>query len=343
MSTVTLPRGSTPDLVVAVDGGGSKTDAVLLSRDGRVLARRRGPGSSPQLDGLESSVRTVDAVIREVLEGREYSHLAQVSLYLSGLDLPAEIDAYRAAITPLPWAIEGIVVENDLHALLRAGTDSDDAVAIVCGTGMNAIGVRADNAQIRFPAIGSISGDWGGGSSLGAEVLWNAARAADGRGPSTMLSELLLAALGVDSIESLIEDYHFERRSTSELSSLAPLIFRAAAAGDAVATAVVERQADEVVAYARACISRLGLQHEAVPIVVGGGVARSRDPLLVERIVSGLAEVAPRAQLIIVDAAPVLGAALLALADSGAESAAIAAARSALDVLADELVAEPVG
>jgi len=323
-------RASDPGrFVVAVDGGGSKTDAVLLGLDGALLARARGVGSSPQIDGLESSVRTVDALIREV-RGAAGGDPEQVSLYMSGLDLPAEIDAYRGAIAGLDWAHDGIVVENDLHALLRAGADEADAVAIVCGTGMNAIGVRADGAQVRFPALGGISGDWGGGSSLGGDVLWHAARAADGRGPATMLLPMLLDALGATSLDVVIEDLHFGRRQGTALAALAPLVFEAASRGDAVAIGLVDRQADEVVAYARACLTRLELLDHQVPVVIGGGVARSRDPLLVDRVVAGLAALAPRATLRIVDDAPVLGAALLALADAGAEPAALDRARAEL-------------
>lgn len=321
---------SSPRFVVAVDGGGSKTDAVLLDLDGAVVARARGRGSSPQIDGLESSVRTVDAVIGEVTAGRAPAELAQVSLYMSGLDLPAEIEAYRGAIDGLPWALEGIVVENDLHALLRAGADEPDAVAIVCGTGMNAIGVRADGAQVRFPALGGISGDWGGGSSLGGEVLWHSARAADGRGPSTRLHPMLLEAFGAATLDEIVEDLHFGRRSETTLASLAPIVFSAADDGDEVALGLVARQADEVLAYARACLSRLELFDRPVPVVIGGGVARARNPLLVGRVEAGLARMAPRASLRIVDAAPVLGAALLALADAGASGAALGRARQQL-------------
>jgi N-acetylglucosamine kinase-like BadF-type ATPase len=275
-------------------------------------------------------VRTVDELITAVLAERPPTTLAGVGLYMSGLDLPAEIEAYRDAITGLPWAIDGIVVENDLHALLRAGADEPDAVAIVCGTGMNAIGVRRDGAQVRFPALGGISGDWGGGSSLGGEVLWNAARAADGRGPWTTLHPMLLEAFGAHTLEEIIEDLHFGRRSDTTLASLAPLVFTAAEAGDGVAIGLIDRQADEVLAYTRACLSRLDLLDAEVPVVVGGGVARSRNPLLVARVVEGLARMAPRATLRIVDAAPVLGAALLALTAAGASPPAVSRAREEL-------------
>lgn len=317
------------DLILAVDGGGSKTDVVLLDLDGGVLTWERGPGSSPQLEGLAESVRIIDELVDRVLDGRHAERLAHVGLYLSGLDLPDEIHAFRAAIAHLRWAQGSLIAENDLHALLRAGTDAPDAVAVICGTGMNAIGVRADGAVVRFPALGPLSGDWGGGSELGDAVVWHAARAEDGRGPATSLHGLLLDAVSAPSVSALIEDVHLGRREDG-FARLAPLIFDAALAGDAVAQGVVQRQADEVVAYVAACIDRLGLQGGSVPVVFGGGVARARNPLLLQAIATGLLERAPGAQLEIVDAPPVLGAALLALGDGGADAAALAHAAAAL-------------
>ncbi|WP_243841998.1 N-acetylglucosamine kinase [Microbacterium hydrocarbonoxydans] len=318
------------DLVLAVDGGGSKTDVVLLDTAGAVLAWERGPGSSPQLEGLAESVRIIDALVRAALGDRDPARLAQAGLYLSGLDLAEEIDAFRTAIAGMPWAQGPHVAENDLHALLRAGTDAPDAVAVICGTGMNAIGVRGDGAVARFPALGPLSGDWGGGTELGGAVVWHAARAEDGRGPETALRSLLLETVGAPSVNALIEDVHLGRRADDGFATLAPLVFEAAHAGDAIARAVVQRQAEEVVAYARACVTGLGLQRTSIPVVFGGGVARARDPLLLHGITRGLEEHVPDARLEIVDAPPVRGAALLALADAGAADAAVRRAEEAL-------------
>jgi N-acetylglucosamine kinase-like BadF-type ATPase len=306
-----------PGVVLAVDGGGSKTDVVLLGIDGEVLAWERGTGSSPQLEGLAASVRVIDELVGRALGGRDPRTLTQVGLYLSGLDLAEEIAAFQAAIADLPWAVD-VVVENDLHALLRAGTDAPDAVAVICGTGMNAIGVRADGVQVRFPALGPLSGDWGGGGELGDAVVWHAARAEDGRGPATVLVDLLLDAVASPSVAALIEDAHLGRRHREGFAALAPLVFSAAHAGDPVARDVVRRQAEEVVSYVRACIDRLGLRDAVVPVLFGGGVARGRDPLLLDDIHAGLALHAPNARLSVVDAPPVLGAALLVLSAAGA-------------------------
>jgi len=317
----------TAGLAVGVDGGGTKTDAVALTLDGTVVGRRRGPGSSPHFEGLAASVDVVDDLVRGVAGE---APVAQVNLYLSGLDLPVEIAQYRDAVAPFAWASRNVVVDNDLFALLRAGTEEPDAVAVVCGSGVNAVGVRADGETVRFPSLGTLSGDWGGGSGLGPEALWHAARDVDGRGPATMLTTLLLERLGAASIPALIEELHFERRDHSELIGVTPAIFEAAAAGDAVAGMLVDRQADEIVAYVRAIVTRLGFADRDVPVVLGGSILSAGHARLDERIAAGVAEVAPHARISRLSAPPLVGAALAALAHAGAAPAALARARAAL-------------
>lgn len=317
----------TAPVLVAVDGGGTKTDVVALTADGEIVGRVRGGGSSPHFVGLEASVAVVEELVRAVAGDRP---VAAAELYLSGLDLPVEEEQYLAALAGRPWAASARV-DNDLFAVLRAGTDEPDAIAVVCGSGVNAVGVRADGARVRFPSLGELSGDWGGGYGLGAAALWHAARAVDGRGPATSLVDALCARLGAASVAEVIEDLHFGRRAHAELTALPPDIFAAAAAGDAVAGEIVDRQADEVVAYIRAIVGRLELADAALPIVIGGSILRAGHPRLEERVLAGIARIAPRARLERPDAPPVVGAALLALDHAGAPASAHERVREALD------------
>jgi N-acetylglucosamine kinase-like BadF-type ATPase len=323
--TPSSPPGPAP-VVVAVDGGGSKTDVVAVSLDGEVVGRVRGPGSSPHYESLAASVEVVDALVRQVTRGAPVQH---AGLYLSGLDLPREVEAYRHAVNGLDWARGGLDADNDLFALLRAGTDAPDAVAVVCGTGMNAVGVRADGERVRFLAVGAVSGDWGGGHGLGVEALWHAARDVDGRGPHTLLTAAVEAELGAP-VPLLSEQLHLGQRSYADLARLAPAVFDTADAGDTVALGLVDRQADEVVAFVRACVTRLGLASSELPIVLGGGILQATHPRLQARITSGIAAVAPSAHTVVVTRPPIVGAVLLTLASVGATPAAQARAREAL-------------
>jgi N-acetylglucosamine kinase-like BadF-type ATPase len=323
-----------PELAIAVDGGGSKTDVVALDAEGRILAAARGAGSNPQVTGLATAVGIVGALVDEVRAAAGPHRLVRLGLYLAGLDLPAELVAFRRALTDTTWAAglpeAAVVLDNDLFALLEAGTDSPDAVAVVCGTGINAVGRAADGRTARFPALGAISGDWGGGGQLGQQALWHAARAADGRGPRSVLERLVPEAFGVPTVMDVIEGLHFGRIPDRRIAGLSPLLFAAARAGEAPALADLARQADEIVVLARTALERLGLTAVPVPVVLGGGVLAADEPLLMDAVRAGLAAAAPAAHLELVTAPPIVGAVALVLRALGAGPAAARAAKEAI-------------
>jgi N-acetylglucosamine kinase-like BadF-type ATPase len=324
-------RPATPDIVVALDGGGSKTDAVALTRSGEVVARARAGGSSPQQLGVGGTRTIIDGLMDELLGQVPGAGVLRVHAYLSGLDLAEEVAAFRAAAAAAPWApadASALVVDNDLFALLRAGTDEPDAVAVVCGTGINAIGVRSDGAVVRYPALGMISGDWGGGWHLGEQALWNAARAVDGRGPATALTTAVPAVFGLDTVGDLIRVLHFGEVPSSALSRACPAVFACADAGDEVARGLVDRQIEEIAVLATTTLRRLDLLESDVPVVLGGGVIAAGNGRLMGGVRAALAAAAPFARVVHVEAPPVVGAALLALSSAGADAAALRRARA---------------
>lgn len=300
--------------VLAVDGGNSKTDLALVGEDGALLAHVRGPLSSPHHLGLDASVALLQSLLDEAL-GRARVNgsggVATAQVFLAGVDFPAEEAALRSALEARGWA-EHVEVGNDTLAVLRAGTERGWGVAVVCGAGINCVGVAPDGRQVRFPALGSITGDWGGGYDVGLEALSLAARSEDGRGPRTTLEQAVPAHFGLATPRSLAEELHAGLVPHRRLIELAPVVF-AEAAHDAVAAGIVQRLADEVVALARAALTRLGLEREAVEVLLGGGLLRAGDQRLQGAILEGLAEVGERISVHTTDAPPVVGSALLGL------------------------------
>jgi N-acetylglucosamine kinase-like BadF-type ATPase len=296
---------------LAVDGGNSKTDVVVGAEDGRVLAFARGPGSSPDWLGIEGSLAVLDTLIRPALAESRVS-IDLLVAYLAGVDLPIEVERYAKAVGDVGWATEN-VVDNDLFALLRAGTADPDAIAVICGAGINCVGRRADGRTARFPALGSLTGDWGGGHHLADLTLWHAARGEDGRGPATALSRAVAKHFGMARVEDVSAAMHLHEIHRSRIEELTPVLFDVAEAGDDVARSVVAKQAREIVLLARIAAERLELLDEPHTIVLGGGVLTARRPLLHGPVVAGLATAAPRATIEIVHDRPVAGAALLAL------------------------------
>jgi N-acetylglucosamine kinase-like BadF-type ATPase len=307
-------------LLLAVDGGGSKTDVLICDDSGTVLGHARGPGTNHQTYGLPETMRRLDLLVESARAAAglaDADRLALAAVYLAGADLPVELTMLTDAVTRAAWADKSIV-DNDTLALLRAGTEAVNAVAVVCGTGINCIGRAADGRMVRFPALGTITGDWGGGDELGPTALWHATRAEDGRGPATALTSAIAAFFGLSSAAEVAAAAHLDPAVAARLPELTPVLFEAARAGDEVARSVVVRQGEEVAALAIAALRRLDLVTTPAAVVLGGGVLRSQDLLLHEVIRGLLASAAPLAEITVVTDPPVVGAALLGLTKLGA-------------------------
>ncbi|MGW5687038.1 N-acetylglucosamine kinase [Nonomuraea sp. NPDC003754] len=313
--------------VLAVDGGNSKTDVALVAEDGTVLATGRGGAFLPQSAGVSAAADVVEETVRQALgpsQGPPYADL--LAAYLAGADLPAEEETLSDEFAARSFAGE-VVVGNDTFALLRAGASGPWGVAVVCGAGINAVGISPTGQVARFPALGKISGDWGGGLGLAEEALWYAARAEDGRGAPTELASLVKEHYGTSTVEEVVLGLHLGDLEQLSLHGLTPGLFRVAAAGDAIARSLVERQAEEIVVMAEVCLRRLELLETPTEVVLGGGVLRARDPMLSELLDERFAARAPQAKLVVSDLPPIVGAALNGLDLLGAGEAAKARLR----------------
>ncbi|SFF49334.1 BadF-type ATPase [Actinacidiphila alni] len=309
-----------PGGVLAVDAGNSKTDVALVAADGRVLGTARGGGFQPPVVGIGAAVDGLARIVERAAADAGFpdgasggTPLAEhTSACLANADLPVEEQQLEAAVHARGWA-RSTRVANDTFAILRAGVDAPRGVAVVCGAGINCVGMLPDGRTARFPALGKISGDWGGGSGLAEEALFHAARAEDGRGGPTALADTLPAHFGLPSMYALIEALHLEAIAADRKYELTPVLFATSDAGDPVARSILDQQADEIVALATVALARLDLLDEEADVVLGGGVMAARNPYLMDALTDRLTARAPKARPHVVTAPPVLGAALLGL------------------------------
>ncbi len=321
--------------VLAIDGGNSKTDVALVAADGTLLASLRGPGASQEEHGVENAMRILGDLVRSVAElagsGGDGPVARHTSACLAGADLPEEEAGLTAALLRQRWS-ESAVAVNDTFAVLRAGVrrpavpSADEGgpwgVAVTCGAGINCVAVAPDGRVARYLALGTLTGDWGGGAGLSEQVMWHSMRAEDGRGPATALSTATAKHFGLPSATDVAIAVHKGELGDDDLLRLTSVLFAVAAAGDPVADGLVRRQAHEVCLMAVTAMRRLGLPSAGTPVVLGGGVLEARDATLLGAIERRLAADAPGAVPRVVDVPPVAGAALLGLDRVGAGLAA---------------------
>jgi N-acetylglucosamine kinase-like BadF-type ATPase len=319
--------------VLAVDGGNSKADIALVAADGSLLGFRHGPTISHQQVGLEDGMlRLVSLATEAAAEAGLATDLplADVGAYgLAGADFPAEIRTLEGGIERTGVA-RRTLVRNDTFAALRAGATRPWGVVLICGHGVNGAAIGRNGREVRFDAVGDISGDWGGGHSVGQAGLAAAVRANDGRGPKTALEDRVAAFFGRASISAVVHDLYYERIAYERLDQLSPLVFETAGEGDVAARAIVDRLADELVAMAGALIRRTRLGQAAPEVVLAGGVFRTKEPAFYARLESGVRRAAPGATFVRLEAPPVLGAGLIGLEALGLPPDRLATAEARL-------------
>ena len=319
-------------LAIAVDGGNSKTDLALVRGDGEVLSLVRGPLSSPHHLGLDGALEVLDRLLDQAAREAPlppHSPLAEIgSLHLAGLDFPAEERRFEDAVTALGWA-KRLVVGNDTFALLRAGCERGWGVAVVCGAGINCVGVAPDGRHARSRRSAR-SRATGAAATTSASPRWRpppAARTVAGH--ERVWSEPCRPTTGSRRRPNSRRPSTSGRIAAGRILELAPVVL-AAANDDTVSARIVDQLSAEVVTLARVALERLDLLGEPVEVVLGGGVLTAADDRLLGSVEAGLRALSPTIAMRVTFSPPIVGSALLALDALGAAPAAKLRARSEL-------------
>jgi N-acetylglucosamine kinase-like BadF-type ATPase len=207
------------------------------------------------------------------------------------------------------------VVVNDALIALVAGAGDAPGVVIIAGTGSIAYGRNAQGEAARAGGWGHMIGDEGSGYWIGREALSAVMRAADGRGPDTRLTADILEHFEVNDVSRLPRLVYDRAMPRMAVAVLGPLVQRVSEQGDAVATRILERAAEELVLSAGSVTARLEMRGEPFTFYLSGGLFRV-VPWLVTELSRKLAEVAPRCQVERLETEPAAGAVWLALAEA---------------------------
>jgi beta-N-acetylhexosaminidase len=288
-------------LFLAVDGGGTKTVAVVVDATGNEIGRGHAGPANARVVGFDAALAQVRHAIdvalmvapfgeqtflsvpgggqecppyvedaphtKKGLQQDDLSRPCAVAwLGLAGIDTPHDADALRPHVAALA---ETVTLTNDAELLLGA-LDDAIGVALVAGTGSVALGRDQSGRTARASGWGHIIGDEGSGYAIGQGALRAIARAADGRGPVTSLTASILAAWDL-SIPDMLIDYVHTQATKTDIARLAPLVLAAWRAGDGVARRIVRQAAREQAQAALAVAKTLTLP-DPLSLALGGGV-----------------------------------------------------------------------
>ena len=296
--------------VLGIDAGGTKTVCYLADRDGAIVGEGRGGGANLQAHGELEVEKVLHAVI-ETAYGDRAILPAAVCLGVAGVDRAEDDRIVRGIMRRLGFRSRTLVVNDALVALV-AGVGDQPGVVMIAGTGSIAYGVNAEGYAARSGGWGYVLGDEGSGYWIGREALAALVREADGRGPRTRLTPLILEYFHVSQPAGLVHEVYDAGLRRPAIAALGPVVERARAEGDVVAAEILRAAAMELTRAAASVIERLGMRGDAFQTVLAGGMFRV-IPWLVEDVTRRLAEVAPRTTVTQLQIEPAIGAVHLAL------------------------------
>lgn len=295
-------------LVMGIDGGGSTVRAAVVGDGLTVLGRSTGGTVNPTVIGHETAAERIRAVVQSALEdaGIEPDQIAAAGIGVAGAATEHSQAWLNQVLAPvLPSS--RIVPSNDLEIALVGARGERRGIVILAGTGSAAYGINDAGDSLLLGGWGYLLGDEGSGYWIGMEGLRQVSRAADGAAEDTLLTSVLLSALGLDQPRALIPWlYHSETPRNREIAALAPLVLETAENGDAAARATIADGAARLALLGQATARKLKM--DAPDYVFAGGLLESPNMLsrlLCERL--RLTEFPQRRH------PPVIGAALLAL------------------------------
>jgi N-acetylglucosamine kinase-like BadF-type ATPase len=297
--------------VLGVDGGGSKTHALVADERGEVLGFSSSGRSNWEDTGLEAAGAALAEAIGGALAAAQVppGALAASAFGLAGLDWDPDRPMLGALLDPLGLAGPRRL-ENDSFIALRAGASRPFGVVVIAGTGHVAAGRDPAGRTVRTLGLGPMYGDFGSATDVAEEAVRAVADAYTGRGPATSLSRLLPPLAGCASAEQLLQRLS---RGLVPLPEAAPLVLQEAEAGDPACRQIVLHAGASLGESAAVVARRLGLGGQRFELVMAGGLFRSRNRLLEGTLVDTMARQAPQAVPVHLTCRPVVGAALDAL------------------------------
>lgn len=260
------------DFLLGVDGGGTKTVALLANRASEIVGHGSGGSSNYRAVGADAALAALKQAVGQALAEAhgEISQVKAACFGLAGVDrLSEHVHLNELLGVYLPAARLKIV--NDAELILAAGTPAGWGIGIISGTGSIIFGKAADGRTARGGGWGYILGDEGSGYGIGLAALRAVARASDRRAPPTALTEHILAYWKLTKPNDLIEKVYSMQTARVEIAAVAGIVEETAQGGDAIAIEIMQREAGELALGARVVADALALTG-AIPCALTGGV-----------------------------------------------------------------------
>jgi N-acetylglucosamine kinase-like BadF-type ATPase len=300
--------------VVGVDGGATKTIALIGNDTGAILGR--GQSGSSNYHNVGTTAASI-AIGRAVIDARKRARLRRnepevAVVALAAINSPRDRAIALRFVRATQIARTSIVV-HDSMAALQAATQNKPGIIVISGTGCVAAGINKAGKYLRVGGWGYLIDDEGSAYDIGRKALMSAFRMLDGRSPKTKLLAIFKRKFQVKTLEDASSMIYSNRMSVEEIAALTPLVSDAASS-DRVCREILSGAGTSLAQLACVVARRLNMTRERFTIALIGGTFRSGRYLL-QPFRAEIRKECPRAKVEIMKVEPVLGAFSLAVSE----------------------------
>jgi N-acetylglucosamine kinase-like BadF-type ATPase len=286
------------NLYLGVDGGGTKTHIAIIGNDRQIVCEGYAGASNPLRVGVETAVTNIIAAINSACDAvnKNRGDIVSATLGLAGVrraDLKQII--HERVVERL--GIKRVEVYTDAEIALRGIGENKAGLVIIAGTGSVCIGQNAKGEKFSAGGWGPLAGDEGGGAGIALNALHKIAKASDGRGDPTSLSDAAVDYFRAGRIENLSVAIYAPQVDNARIAGFARFVGEAATEGDKVAIEIIREAGIELGTAACAVIKKLNLQRSKVPIGLVGSVFQSGS-LVTDPLLETVHRIAPKAYLL---------------------------------------------
>ncbi len=300
--------------VLGIDGGGTRTRAVILDDQGQICGVGQGGASNYDDIGIQAARENIGKAIETARQeaGLPTPPYDAVFLGIGGIATEADREVVRGIALDLNLAPEKYIgVGHDIRIALAGGLSGRPGIVQIAGTGSSTYGVNSAGESWRSGGWGPLISDEGSGYWLGIQAMRAATRASDGRSHPTSLLASVMTRLGLPEMDDIMARLYAQEMSRAEIAALGPLVIEAAREGDEVSLEIIKQGVQSMAECVAAVAKHLGFG-DALELALTGGVFQA-GAIVVDPFREAVCALIPQCKITKAELSPVLGACLLAL------------------------------
>lgn len=259
---------------MGIDGGGTKTVAAIADRNGNILAQTRTGSTNPNSSSkqeLEKTFRNLFSSLEEQVPA-SFQRITYLFAGIAGAGNKANQIFLKEMIQRFVPASTSVVVEPDTINALYSGTYGKPGIVQISGTGSITYGINSSLKHDRVGGWGYLLGDEGSGYDIGRQGMMAVLKAYDGRGPATVMSQLMFTYFNADNGQDLIQKIYTSPRPKNEISALSKIVIQSYHKQDPVAEEIIANVIEEITYSVETLYKKLFSEHDIVKVVLCGGV-----------------------------------------------------------------------